>query len=170
MKKGILKHRKGFTIIEVALVLAIAGLIFLMVFIALPSLQRTQRDAERREDVDALLAAVKKYQTNNRGALPSDSDWTDSSSNFRTGYLPGFEDPTGTKYNFSLCDYSKNSNCSNLPNDNSEFKNNNYTMYVVKQAICNTEDGEGLIVGTNNPRRIAVLYVLEGPGVYCNNT
>ena len=30
--------KKGFTIIEVVLVLAIAGLIFLMVFIALPAL------------------------------------------------------------------------------------------------------------------------------------
>jgi prepilin-type N-terminal cleavage/methylation domain-containing protein len=34
----------GFTIIEVVLVLAIAGLIFLIVFLALPALQRSQRD------------------------------------------------------------------------------------------------------------------------------
>lgn len=33
--------KKGFTIIEVVLVLAIAGLIFLMVFLALPALQRS---------------------------------------------------------------------------------------------------------------------------------
>ena len=33
------RRNKGFTIIEVVLVLAIAGLVFLMVFIALPSLQ-----------------------------------------------------------------------------------------------------------------------------------
>ena len=38
------KNKKGFTIIEVVLVLAIAGLIFLMVFIALPALQRSQRN------------------------------------------------------------------------------------------------------------------------------
>ena len=37
-------NKKGFTIIEVVLVLAIAGLIFAMVFIALPALQRSQRD------------------------------------------------------------------------------------------------------------------------------
>ena len=37
-------NTKGLTIIEVVLVLAIAGLIFLMVFIALPALQRNQRD------------------------------------------------------------------------------------------------------------------------------
>ena len=35
-----MKKNKGFTIIEVVLVLAIAGLIFAMVFIALPSMQR----------------------------------------------------------------------------------------------------------------------------------
>ncbi|MBQ6130136.1 type II secretion system protein, partial [Candidatus Saccharibacteria bacterium] len=34
-----MKSYKGFTIIEVVLVLAIAGLIFLMVFIALPNMQ-----------------------------------------------------------------------------------------------------------------------------------
>ena len=38
-------NKKGFTIIEVVLVLAIAGLIFLMVFVALPALQRGQRDS-----------------------------------------------------------------------------------------------------------------------------
>lgn len=43
-----IKNTKGFTIIEVVLVLAIAGLIFLMVFIALPALQRGQRDTQRR--------------------------------------------------------------------------------------------------------------------------
>ena len=44
MKQNIkkqLKDAKGFTIIEVALVLAIAGLIFLVVFLALPALQRS---------------------------------------------------------------------------------------------------------------------------------
>lgn len=45
---------KGFTIIEVVLVLAIAGLIFLMVFIALPALQRSQRNTRRREDMARL--------------------------------------------------------------------------------------------------------------------
>ena len=38
------QNKKGFTIIEVVLVLAIAGLIFLMVFVALPALQRGQRE------------------------------------------------------------------------------------------------------------------------------
>ena len=48
----------GFTIIEVALVLAIAGLIFLVVFLALPALQRSQRDTARRQDVAKGVVAM----------------------------------------------------------------------------------------------------------------
>jgi prepilin-type N-terminal cleavage/methylation domain-containing protein len=55
---------KGFTIIEVVLVLAIAGLIFLMVFIALPALQRNQRDTARKNDVSTIAAAVTSFTIN----------------------------------------------------------------------------------------------------------
>jgi len=55
MKKH--KLNKGFTIIEVVLVLAVAGLIFLMVFLAVPALGRSQRDTARKNDARNLLAA-----------------------------------------------------------------------------------------------------------------
>jgi prepilin-type N-terminal cleavage/methylation domain-containing protein len=61
---------KGFTIIEVVLVLAIAGLIFLMVFIALPALQAGQRDTARKSDVSNVAAAVNSYASANRGNFP----------------------------------------------------------------------------------------------------
>lgn len=64
---------KGFTIIEVVLVLAIAGLIFLMVFIALPALQRNQRDTARKNDVSTVAAAVSSFVSNNRGRFPTTS-------------------------------------------------------------------------------------------------
>lgn len=64
--------KQGFTIIEVVLVLAIAGLIFLMVFVALPALQRSQRDTARKNDVSTVSAAVSSYVGNNRGSFPSD--------------------------------------------------------------------------------------------------
>lgn len=63
------KNSKGFTIIEVVLVLAIAGLIFLMVFIALPALQRSQRDTARKSDVGIVLSAVSSFESNNKGAF-----------------------------------------------------------------------------------------------------
>lgn len=61
---------KGFTIIEVVLVLAIAALIFLMVFIALPALQRNQRDTARKTVLGKVSASVTTYQSNNRGIQP----------------------------------------------------------------------------------------------------
>ncbi len=70
MSKQELKQ-KGFTIIEVVLVLAIAALIFLMVFIALPALQSSQRDTARKNDVSIVAAAVNSWSGNNRGTTLS---------------------------------------------------------------------------------------------------
>lgn len=72
------KH-KGFTIIEVALVLAIAGLIFMMVFIALPNLWASERDTARRDDVMNFLTQLKNFTgNNNRGALPKFANSSDN--------------------------------------------------------------------------------------------
>jgi prepilin-type N-terminal cleavage/methylation domain-containing protein len=65
------QNNKGFTIIEVVLVLAIAGLIFLMVFIALPALQAGQRDTARKSDVSNVAAAVNSFSGANRGLFPT---------------------------------------------------------------------------------------------------
>ena len=43
-----------------------------MVFIALPALQRSQRDTQRKNDLSRTLTAVQSYQSNNRGQLPTD--------------------------------------------------------------------------------------------------
>lgn len=63
--------KKGFTIIEVVLVLAIAGLIFLMVFLALPALQRSQRNTQRKNDASRLMAAINDFKAANRGQNPA---------------------------------------------------------------------------------------------------
>ena len=65
-----LQQRKGFTIIEVVLVLAIAALIILMVFIAWPALQRTQRDQARKSDVALIGSTISTFKSNNKGKLP----------------------------------------------------------------------------------------------------
>ena len=67
MAKANINSKQGFTIIEVVLVLAIAGLIFLMVFVALPALQRSQRDTARRNDLARVDTSLVQYQTNNQG-------------------------------------------------------------------------------------------------------
>ena len=160
MKKGVNGNKNGFTIIEVALVLAIAGLIFMMVFIALPQLQRQQRDSRRRDDIITFLEAVKKYQTNNRGTLPtSQSEW----DKFQKDYVSNLVDPDGSDYKIvpATCG-SVDSNCApSLKLDTVDHK-----LYVFTKATC---DGSNA-VGVSNPRSIAVLYRLEGSGVYCSNT
>lgn len=62
--------RAGFTIIEVMIVLAIAGFITLLVFQAIPALQRGNRNSSRKQDVARLLGAVSRYELNNSGSMP----------------------------------------------------------------------------------------------------
>ena len=89
------KANRGFTIIEVVLVLAIAGLIFLMVFLAWPALQRSQRDTQRRSDVTRFVSQVNSYATNNKGSIPKTD--TGSINSFLDSYMKRgngeFKDP-----------------------------------------------------------------------------
>ena len=161
MKKCDFRWKSGFTIVEVSLVLAIAGLIFLMVFIALPQLQRQQRDSRRRDDILSFLETVKKYQTNNRGALPT--DWS-KTSDFQKNYLgDNFEDPDGYEYtlNTKECGSDRGEKC--VYTDPSDLDHN---LYVFTKATCNDSEAWG----SSNPRNIAVVYRMEGSGLYCANT
>ncbi len=100
------QKKSGFTIIEVVLVLAIAGLIFLMVFIALPALQRNTRDAQRKSDLGRVKTALTNYMSSNRGNIPD----RDTLSNFQSKYLvptSEYTDPLGDQYTFK---YDQSSN------------------------------------------------------------
>lgn len=66
-----LRQSDGFTIIEVLIVLAIAGLIMLIVFLAVPQLQRNSRNTQRKNDAAAMLTAVGEYTSNNNGNAPT---------------------------------------------------------------------------------------------------
>ena len=72
---GVLKGRltsgsQGFTIIEVLIVLAIAGLILLIVFLAVPALQRNGRNTTKRSDASKALGAVGEFISANNSKLP----------------------------------------------------------------------------------------------------
>ncbi len=67
MKLKNLKEEKGFTIIEVLIVLAIAGLIMVVVFLAVPALQRNSRNTQRTNDVSRIASAISECATNNNG-------------------------------------------------------------------------------------------------------
>ena len=63
----------GFTIIEVLIVLAIAGLILLVVFLAVPALQRNSRNTQYRTDASRVLAGAHEFINNNASTLPASS-------------------------------------------------------------------------------------------------
>lgn len=63
------RDNKGFTIIEVLIVLAIAGLIMLIVFLAVPALQRNSRNTQRSNDAARVAGAINECLANNNGNL-----------------------------------------------------------------------------------------------------
>lgn len=71
-----LNRESGFTIIEVLIVLAIAGLILLVVFLAVPALQRNSRNTAIKSDVQNLLGGISEYQANNNGRMPTNVSGT----------------------------------------------------------------------------------------------
>lgn len=149
---------KGFTIIEVVLVLAIAGLIFLMVFVALPALQRSQRDTQRREDISRLMSQINSYQTNNNGNVPAATAAAISNSGaFADAYLKRadgeFKDPqSGEDYTFSY------------------RTDGTATTKQVQYGGPNTRcDGENIVSAGNQSRSVAARIQLEGSGYYCQD-
>lgn len=64
-------NSKGFTIIEVMIVLAIAGLIILVVLLAVPALQRNARNTAIKNDVSAVAGGITEFSSNNDGQLPN---------------------------------------------------------------------------------------------------
>jgi prepilin-type N-terminal cleavage/methylation domain-containing protein len=79
------KKTEGFTIIEVLIVLAIAGLIMLIVFLAVPALQRNSRNTQYRNEASRILSATQEFINNGGGNLPSSSgDATTILSNANT--------------------------------------------------------------------------------------
>lgn len=191
MTKLNINSKKGFTIIEVVLVLAIAGLIFLMVFVALPNLQRTQRDTQRRNDLDRLSTSLSQYIVNNNrlpdsGAAESaflvdtgsleDLAVMDKWQTFAYNYLLAggqdtFVDPNGDAYILEVVDGSANTNPDDLKNAFSSLTVDSVTntgvMVVGANAKCGDEVEVVPFEAASGSRRYAVAMRLEGNGIYC---
>ncbi len=173
-------NKKGFTIIEVVLVLAIAGLIFLMVFVALPALQRSQRDTQRRQDLSRVVTALVQYQTNNRtkrNNLPGAGEASYANFGEETGFTPTndadckkaaclfvknymnasgatentFVDPDGVPYNVVITsNYSKGTDL-DIP-----------TIGDGSSVKLEGSGSEGYTVGGTDPVPQHVLYIIPG--------
>ena len=155
------KNNNGFTIIEVVLVLAIAGLIFLAVFIALPALQRGQRDNQRRSDAGTFMSQIQAYSASNNGKIPSSAaQLTTFVSNYlRKGATttdPMFVDPkTGVDYTVTWADTAAAANA--------------VTVGQVRYLYMGTCGGSETASTGTNARQAAVVFGLEGAGNFCKD-
>jgi len=162
-KRKVDETQKGFTIIEVVLVLAIAGLIFLMVFIALPALQRNQRDTQRKNDMARVQTAIANYTTANRGSLPADSTaWNSFVTNYLAVNGDSFIDPSGTKststtYVFTASDEASLS---------TKFADSQNRIYYTAGYVCANASSDVVKSGS---RKVAFRMALEGGGYICVN-
>ena len=63
------RYRSGFTIIEIMVVLAVAGLILLIVFLAVPALEREARNTQRKHDASLIATDRQLYDQDNGTAV-----------------------------------------------------------------------------------------------------
>jgi len=101
--------KKGFTIVEVLIVLAVAGVIMVIVFLAVPALQRNSRNTQRKSDVSRILAGVTEATTNNNGIVPAalPAQATDKLSQYVSGDVTYANVTTGTGTVLTAMDTSR---------------------------------------------------------------
>jgi prepilin-type N-terminal cleavage/methylation domain-containing protein len=153
MLNKIKKDNKGFTIIEVLIVLAIAGLILLVVFLAVPALQRNSRNTQLNSAVSSVLAGVTEYESNNNGALP-----TSVSTTSGTVTISGAGTPTTVKIGGGL-------------NANSTAATG-VDIVINLKAKCDPASSTAATTTTNATRNYAATYSLEtsgSPAPRCTN-
>ncbi|MDR3297792.1 MAG: type II secretion system GspH family protein [Candidatus Nomurabacteria bacterium] len=184
-----IRNKKGFTIIEVVLVLAIAGLIFLMVFIALPALQSSQRNTQRGNDLDRFLTAATDFASNNSGRLPFTIKGSTRAENstFVARYIddtctdgpssnPGFacvadqfRDPDGNLYQFSVQDGTALATDAAAPGLPTSFEagivDKKHVIVAVVGVMCGVD--EGTVTKGTGDRQVALFMVKEGGGISC---
>lgn len=151
----LVRNQEGFTIIEVMIVLAIAGLIMVVALIAIPQLQRNQRNNARQSIASRVSTEIGNYAGNNNGRVPTDA--TELAS-FESRYLSSdinLEDPqTGTQMPVVYIDPSPAVD---------EVPASTLGSFSYRDGVsC---EGEELRSGS--ARTYALWTQLEGGAVYC---
>ena len=156
------KNKDGFTIIEVVLELAIAALIFLMVFIALPALQRNQRDTQRKSDAGRVASQIAQWQSSHRGAIPAVTPTNEFTATFIPQYMQAgggqFNDPNGNNYAVQITTTAIAANLASNSTTGAILRYNPGTQ-------CNN-DPAGVPTGST-ARKFSVTVQLESGIAYC---
>lgn len=156
MLNNLKKRTEGFTIIEVMIVLAIAGLIMVVVFMAIPQLQRNQRNNTRRDIVNRVKAELENYASNNNGVYPT------ANNNANTGFLTGAGFPTRYLNGVDINDPSAGTAMQLVAwtNDGAVAQG---SIYYQLGRRCNGEASQAAA----GSRNFIVMTQLEGGARYC---
>jgi prepilin-type N-terminal cleavage/methylation domain-containing protein len=166
MRKLNIKRQSGFTIIEVLIVLAIAGLILLVVFLAVPGLQRNAHNTTAKNDVASILGAMSEYVNNNSGSLPP----AETAGNMGSGGTLYVGD---TQTNCTAANSTKNCATAKIGYFDAANVSIQTTtpaapavgnVVIVLKATCN---GNAPQVSATSPRGYAAYYTLEGGAIQC---
>lgn len=147
LKKLQKSKSEGFTIIEVMIVLAIAGMIILIVLLAVPALQRNGRNTAMKNDASALAAAVSEFKSNNDGRIPTTVTPNGSTVSF-----------TGTFVGATSADGKVQGSTTVLSAGNPTQAGQ---LVVRLQNKCQSPTSLGL---TGDTRSVAILYLVEQSG------
>ena len=151
--------QSGFTIIEVLIVLAIAGLILLVVFLAVPALQRNAHNTTKKSDVAGLLGAMTEYVSNNNGSLP-----TATSSPFPNSVKIGVG-PTNNLVDVKLGNFDGNNvTISSVIPAAGSLPTSQDSVVIYLKATCSANAP----TASTTARNFAAYYVLEGGAKQCS--
>jgi prepilin-type N-terminal cleavage/methylation domain-containing protein len=161
--KKVNKNQTGFTLIEVVLVLAIGGLIFLLAFLAFQQVATNRKDSQRRADAARIVAELENQYVNTK-AYPANSAFAAAANVCNPGstvtsfryffatYLcnaGSFKSPTGSNYttqapvasvsSITIVDgiyYQTNSKCSNGGETEVSLGNVAVQIKLEKGVVC----------------------------------
>jgi prepilin-type N-terminal cleavage/methylation domain-containing protein len=90
-------NQKGFTLIELVIVLAIGALIIAGVLLAVRGAQQSRRDTERKNFAATTGSNLEQSASNHSGAYPSQTGGA-TIANFNAQYVTNQTDPGGSAY------------------------------------------------------------------------
>jgi prepilin-type N-terminal cleavage/methylation domain-containing protein len=157
MLSQIRKRNEGFTIIEVLIVLAIAGLILLIVFLAVPALQRNAHNTSAKSDVSGMLGGMNEYVNNNNGTLPTG---VSGSGNALTIGTSG----NTAAVKLGYYDAANVSVATTVPASAPAVG----SVVIVLKASCT--GNTPVVNATSTPRSYAAYYTLEGGAALCQGS
>ena len=160
-----IKNRKeqGFTIIEVLIVLAIAGLILLVVFLAVPALQRNARNTSRKEDIASIMGGISEYVNNNNGNLPA--QLVNSSGNTITIGASGSNQVPVSLGFYAPADITLSAYTAGMTN-NTTVDN----VRVITGAKCDPDDADVGQPISGSARSIISMYTAEPTAKQCSES